>query len=185
MADADREALATTTDNGRHRLGLRISAAVAGFLFLILIDWAGREVTVLTNGTTDRLFFVGAGEYSEDTPDGFRVLRNASELVLPGLPRSHPVRLEAKLAANRPEHADVILNGSHSETDIGGRVTRWRFEGLSDTAGVLRLRIQGPSPSGVRLYWARAVALERGMVPGNRLAWYAFALAAFTLLDWW
>jgi hypothetical protein len=185
MADAEREALAPAGNKGRSLVGLRISAGLAGFLLLGLIDWAGREVTVVTNGTTDRLFLMGAGDYSEDIPDGFRVLRNTSEVILPGLPASRPVLLEAKLAANRPEHADITLNGSHIQTDIGGRVTQWKFDGMSDPAGVLRFRIQGPSMSGVRLYWARASALQRGLVPWNRLAWYILALAAFTLLDGW
>jgi hypothetical protein len=183
MASAEREVVATSTD--RHRIGRRISIGVAGFLVLTLVDWAGRQVAVAANGTTDHLFFVGAGSYSEDTPDGFRVLRNTSELVLPGLPESRPVLLEAKLAANRPEHADVVLNGSHFQTDIGGRVSQWKFDGISDSTGVLRLSIQGPSSAGVRLYWARASALQRGMVPCNRLAWYIVALATFTLLDGW
>jgi hypothetical protein len=185
MADAQQEALAASGGNGSHRLGLRISTGVAGLFLLALIDWAGREVTVVTNGTTDRLFMARAGDYSADIPDGFRVLRSTSELTLPGLPANGPVLLEAKVAANRPERADVILNGSHSETDIGGRVSRWKFEGVSDSNGVLRVRIVGTSPSGVRLYWARAFGLRRGLPPWNRLAWYIVALGVFTLLDGW
>jgi hypothetical protein len=158
---------------------------VAGLVFVAAIDITGRVATVTADGRLDRLFFVQSGPYSADLPTGFRVLRDGSQVELPGLPASRPVSVEVQIAANRPEHSKFCVNESCTSTDIGGRVSLWRFSGTSDKTGLVRFRTEGQSRSGVRLYWAKAVSLERGLIPLGRLGRYVLALALFTLIDHW